>query len=207
VKRVPLNHLLPALSCHVRDVMLRYAAPNCCIATTAVLKRAMTHFHYTSTPVPVELFVENAEMMRAVDSGAVIPTTEPEREEWFEMNKAYAIGVTRNSPGDFAGHLVLAIPGILIDASLNQCDRPLWNIRLPKMATIRTIPEFYEGKALACVMNGSRVTYRKIIDSAWRTAPDWTSELHYREALNLILKRTEVTLVEHGESGTYPIDP
>lgn len=182
-----LSDLLDRLAPVVREEIRRDFLPNCCIATAAILRRVFRHFRFMSSPVPVEVVVRNPRMVELYRRGNV---PGGDLDLWFRATGAYSVGAVRESFGGFAGHLVTQVQDVLVDASLDQCNRPDHGIELPSFMVTNIAPGFEMGRSQAGIVNGCEVLMSRLRgDSTWRTAPDWTNEDRARRAVNAIIER------------------
>jgi hypothetical protein len=190
-----LSDLLDRLAPVVREEVRRDFLPNCCIATAAILRRVFRHFRFDSSPVPVEVAVRNARLVELLRRGCSVPADPDRMHHWFKSTGAYSVGITRDSPnpflgGGFSGHLVTRVADVLVDASLDQCNRPQHGIKLPPFIVTNIALDFEAGKAQAGFVDGCEVIFQRLRgDNTWRTSPDWTNEDRARRAVNAIIER------------------
>lgn len=190
-----LSGLLDRLAPAVREEIRRDFAPNCCIATAAILRRVFRHFRFEALPVPVEVVIRNRRMVELLKRGVKVPGDPARMREWFKATGSYSVGITRESPtpfkgGGFSGHLVVRVQDVLVDASLEQANRPQWNLAVPPFMVSNIAPGFMEGKTQVGGVNGCEVAYTLLTgDSTWRSSPDWTDEDRARRAVNAIIAR------------------
>jgi hypothetical protein len=198
-----LDRRLQALAPIVREEILKDFAPDCCIATAAILRRVFRHFHFDTTPIPVHVFVFNAAYLKLRASGVPFPDDADELRALFDRTGAYSMGVTEESalvggPGKWAGHMLTLVQDVLVDASLDQFNRPQHNIVLPSFITVPARTAFLEYRSqLAGTSNGCEIVYKRTRDNAWRSAPDWTNESRARRAVNAIIGRVDSAWRRH----------
>jgi hypothetical protein len=207
--RPPLPVLLAALKPVVRTEMLKQFTPDCCIATCRILQHVFTFFGYKSEPLPVSAYIYNKAMVDLLCTGVELPTEPPARRELFDRTGAWGIGITQQSadigapvPGRrFGGHVVLRVMNTLVDASLQQADRPDKGIALPPMLAFSPKePVFFSqkrfrGKRCGVGVNGCEIVYERLSDYSFRQAPDWTRKGQpYGQVTHSIVMRTSARL-------------
>jgi hypothetical protein len=195
-----LESMLARLAPVVREEMLKIAAPNCCIATVAVLCRVFRHYGFKARPLPVAVIIRNRKMVEAVAKGMAIPDDPKALRAWMEATGSWSLGIVPESALEsamrgyaaFGGHLVCHVQDVLVDASLDQASRPERDIVLPPFLATAARADFLEGrKALVGKVNGCEVTYRTLRTAEWRKSADWTEERRYRPTVNAIIERTQ----------------
>lgn len=181
-KRRPLANLLKTLAPVARKTLLHYYAPNCCIATCAALAKVFALYGYKATPLPVEVHIFNPAMAKVILAGQQPVVRDPAWRRWMDLTGAYSIGIAPASRhlsaargiDAFGGHLVLLVKGMMIDASVQQAERPAFKIVLPDMVAIPFPQTLLRGGALSLRdANGMLMVYRRITDYSFLTAPDW----------------------------------
>jgi hypothetical protein len=196
-----LELLLTRLAPVVREEMLKVAVPNCCIATVAVLRRVFRHHGFEARGVPVAVTIRNRKMLEALAKGIPIPDDPKALHKWMEATGSWSIGILPESALEsrargydaFGGHLVCHVQDTLVDASLDQANRPEHDIKLLPFIAVETSPEFLAGKQmLVGKVNGCEVTYRPLRTSEWRKSADWIEERRYRATVNAIIERAKL---------------
>jgi hypothetical protein len=125
---------------------------------------------------------------------------EPKPEElrhWCETTGAWSVGVgyaeAEKRINGWPGHLVAYLPQhrILLDASVDQANRPVRGIILPPVLTVPNIPSrFLNGDTrLVGSFNGMFLEYRHVPNETFRTTKDWTEYWRIKDAVKRILKR------------------
>jgi hypothetical protein len=196
--------LLDALSPVVRPAMLEEFTGNCSIATCRVLRRVFARFGYDAVPMPCAVYIYNAAMMKLFDNGMRIPEDMKERRRFLDLIGAWGVGIVPESarisetPG-FGGHVVLSVERMLIDASLQQVNRPDKNLMLPAFLAFEPTPRFLgepRGQEIAVTLNsGDAITYKRITDYSFRTAGDWLRDGQpYSDVLKKIVRETRERL-------------
>jgi hypothetical protein len=193
-----LSDLLARLEPVVREEMLKVAVPNCCVATVAVLCRVFRHYGFEPRGLPVKVMVQNPKMVKLLASGVRIPEGYEAERRWFKETGAYSLGIVPESALQsrmrgyeaFGGHLLCHVQDVLVDASLDQVNRPQHGIVLPPFIAVQVSGQFLSGDGMLLgKVNGCEVQYRPLRDASWRSAPDWKNERRYRETVNAILER------------------
>jgi hypothetical protein len=188
-----LDRLLESLAPIVRDEILKDFAPDCCIATAAILRRVFRHFHFETTPIPVYVNIFNAAYLKLRRTGVPFPDDPTELRELMDRTGASAVTITEFAhPGKWPGHMLTLVKDILVDASLDFCNRTEHNITIPAFMTMPAHSPFLEFRSqLARTVNGCEIVYRRSRDKAWLGNPDWTSESRARRAVNAIIGRVD----------------
>jgi hypothetical protein len=192
-----LHSLLARLAPVVREEMLKVAAPNCCIATVAVLRRVFRHYRFEARAVPVTVIIRNRRMVEAIAKGMPIPDDPRRLHEWMEATGSWSVGIVPESAQVvdypcYGGHLLCHVQDVFVDASLDQANRPQYGIVLPAFIGVTSNPEFLAGRQmLQGTMNDCEVTYRPLRDASWRRSADWMDAARYRSAVNAIIERTK----------------
>lgn len=182
----------------VRGEILREFTPDCCVATCNILRTVFAHYHFDATPLAVKVIINNAQFVKAREAGERIPSGEDKDElhRWMDKRGAWSLGIVPES-GDgktrFGGHLILRLQGVLVDASIDQCNRPEKGIVLLPFLVMPARPDFLNGTAsLAGKSHDVELIYTVLKgDHSWRSAPDWTDKVRCRGAVNRILERLE----------------
>jgi hypothetical protein len=203
---VRLARLLARLAPIVREEMLKVCVPNCCIATCAVLKRVFKAEGFEARALPVAVIISNRKMVEALARGESIPQADAEIRAWMDRLGAWRLGIVpeseleslaRGYPG-YGGHLVLTVQNLIIDASIEQANRPEKAIVLPRFFVSEVSPQFLRGEGMMVGnMGDCEVVYRPLRDNKWRKSIDWTDERRYRETVNAILWRVRAPLEAH----------
>jgi hypothetical protein len=188
-----LDRLLESLAPIVRDEILKDFTSDCCIATAAILRRVFRHFHFETSPIPVYVNIFNAAYLKLRGTGVPFPDDPAEMRELMDRTGASAVTITESvHPGKWPGHMLVLVQDILVDASLDFCNRPEHSITIPPFMTMRAHPPFLEFRSqLARMVNGCEIVYKRSHDKAWLSDPDWTSESRARRAVNAIIGRVD----------------
>jgi hypothetical protein len=188
-----LDRLLDTLAPIVRDEILKDFAPDCCIATAAILGRVFRHFHFDTTPIPVYVNIFNAAYLKLRRMGVPFPDDPAELRELMDRTGASAVTIAESGhPGKWPGHMLVLVQDVLVDASLDFCNRPEHSITIPPFMTTPARPTFLKYRSqLASTVNACEIVYRRSHDYSWRSAPDWTNESRARRAVNAIIGRVD----------------
>jgi len=200
-----LLDLIDALAPVVRRAMLGKFTSNCCIATCRVLRRAFQHFGYEPEVLPVSVYIYNSAMARLLLAGIPFPEDARDKQRFFAISGAWGVGILPSSSGvsrypAFGGHLVLRVGRTLIDASIEQAQRPAKSIMLPQLLSVDPEPAFFRGpaagqKAECTLSNGVVVVYERLYDYSFRSSPDWKRVgTPYVEILHKIIVETKQML-------------
>jgi hypothetical protein len=200
MRKRDLPDLIRSLGPVAYATLLEAYRPDCCIAAAAILTRVFAEYGYRAEPVSVSLEVYNAAMMKLLEKGVEIPpTSEPERRAMlFDLTGAWGVGVIpglnrdlRGRPG-YAGHLVLRVKQYLVDATIQQAQRPQKQIVLPALLATPHAEQLLRQGRVTLAVNGCAVRYARIDDQSYRVAPDWQRRSKpYPETVRKILARLE----------------
>lgn len=177
MKQPTLEQLLGAMEPVVRRTMLRRFNSDCCIATCKIMQTIFAEYGFRAEPFPVSVYIHNAKQFELIKNGTL-----PDSGEEREALGAWAVGLVAggkvpNGRQGFGGHLVLHVEGMLIDASLQQADRPERAITLPPLLAVPAEPGFFgrraKGQQMAGIVNGCMVVFKRIENEGWRSAPNW----------------------------------
>lgn len=191
--------VLDAMQPVVRREMLKEFTPDCCIATTRVLKRALAVFGIEAEPVAVGVRIYNAAMRRLLNR-APLPTDPRKKERLLALTGAWGIGICPHGNEErFGGHLVLRVGSLLVDASLQQAERPNKGILLDPLVVAKPHPAFFApkqyGEEFGIDIHGCLVVYERIRDESFRRAPDWLrTGSPYTDVLRGIVSATKERL-------------
>jgi hypothetical protein len=202
-----LPELLTALAPVVRPAMLEHFAPNCCIATCRTLRRALQHFGYEPEPIPCFVFLYNAAMVKLLAAGMQFPDDRRERTRLFELFGAWGVGILPESGdlvsargGGYGGHVVLRVRRLLVDASIQQVERPDKKLFPPTFITCEPADEFFAfpGRRHELVLQDeSHLVYQRSADYSFRYGSDWQRQgSPYVEVLSKIIRETKARLEE-----------
>jgi hypothetical protein len=209
--RTPLQELTDALAPVARSVMLEHFTPNCCVATCRVLRRVFQHFDYDAEPVPCFVYAFNAAMVKLLSTGIRFPEDQKERSRFFALFGAWGVGIipassAGNEKTHFGGHVVLRVNRLLIDASLQQVDRPEMKLHVPALIAAEPAQEFFlpaHGQRFEHnLRSGTQIVYQRSANYSFRFAPDWQRKgSPYVDAISKIINETKARLGERRAYG------
>ena len=179
-----------------RPVLREYMTASSCIASTRVTLDVLHHFGLHGTPVPVVAIVLNPPAARLMYELGRYP--EPEEQEpvggWI-VSVGYPKPPEEVAPDDWNGHLAAGVvmadgTPYLVDASIDQADRPARNIALPGVMVGPVSAEWLDCKQelVAMTPDGCHVVYSHRPDAPpYEVSPDWANRNRYaRPTLQLI---------------------
>ena len=182
----------------MRQEILADFRKDSCIASTRILIDVMKEFDVRVRPLPVTAVIGNGPMARRVEKEGW-PDNVETTIKWGEEDGSYCLGIGFGGdpePGKFPGHLVGITSHYLIDLSIDQADRPQWNIIVPPI--LRALePGFVIGKSrLVCkgYDDNEEVTGFVVYDAqpwntSYKSAPDWKLIDRTRPVTQRIIKR------------------
>jgi hypothetical protein len=170
-------------------------APQCCIAAAAILTRIFDIYGYRATVIPVSVMIVNAQMAKILKQGIEIPDDPEKRAMFFDVTKAWGVGICPASAineATYGGHLLLRVKEFLVDTTIKQAERPLKFIHLPEMIVCDMAHNLCTRGYLSLAIGSCVVTYTRIQDESYRTAPDWRRRATpFPETVRKIIQRVE----------------
>jgi hypothetical protein len=175
-----------------------------CIASTRVTIKVLEHFHIDAFPITCRVRVYNKAFIDALHNGALPhKVSNKELEEFCKATGAHSVGIGCLNEGEKLigpGHLVTFVPrlNLLIDASIDQADRPEKNIKLPSVFVANVNKAFLSGKEpleydiLAGSKHSTTVIYERTFlpSKTYKMSSDWTrtdrTKRATREVINYI---------------------
>lgn len=137
------RHDYARIAYRVRAAVIEKFQRDTCILTVAVLCDLLAQQGITAHPLKVRALGVNDAFMKLLAREGRMPETQEDRDRWYKDRGAYSVGIGfglipgREETG-WNGHLVATIPPAvadqdrewwLIDASLDQIDRPIHHIQ------------------------------------------------------------------------------
>jgi hypothetical protein len=171
-----------------------------CIGSTRVVSRVLKHFGYVVKPFPCIAAVYNKPYADALMAGRTPPDEPAARERWLDLLGAWSVGVGAKGPGqeNAVGHLVAVLPEHLrmVDASLDQCNRPHKGIFMPPCVVAQISEKFLAGEEkLEYAHHGCRVVYEATPnENQWRVSSNWTNKAQTKRAMKAIIRYIEAGL-------------
>jgi hypothetical protein len=192
--RGPARPFLPRLAEVVREELqigTRYR-PDCCIAATRALIDVLDYFRLTARPLSVIATVFNPAMSERIEREGM-PTLEEAERDWFPRGcYSLAVGIGDPEPGKWPGHLVATLGGkVLIDLTLDQANRPQYDIVLPMPIVAPLSPGFLtEEGQMAGLVNGCRIIYEaRPADRSFERSNDWKSRKRHHAVVAAAIRR------------------
>lgn len=191
-----LEAVLERLKTVAREEIVRVIRqPNTCIATSRILQAVLENFKFQSDPVATKLTACNriqAEIFAAIGGRDNADLATLEQKEQWQREGAWATAISPETeaanapmaaPG-WNGHLVLRAEGMLVDGSIEMCNKPEKGLVLPKLLWVPVDSDWDKpyGLVIQRMENGCEVTYEKLNDDSWRTSSDWTEPFERRMA-------------------------
>jgi hypothetical protein len=198
-----LPELIDALTPVVRPAMLEKFEPNCCIPTCRILRDVFARFGYAAEALPCAVFIQNAAMLEYYAS-TVPEEEEEERVRVYARLGAWRIDVMPNSNKSrgFEGHVVIRVEQMLVDASLQQVDRPVKKIFMPPLLAFEPGEAFFDkpsGQGVVGIVNGCSVAYQRLTDYRFHNSPLWLDDgWPYSDVHKKIVRQTQARLGYYG---------
>lgn len=179
-----------------------------CIATTRVVVNVFQHFGFEAGPLHVEATVWNPAWVDAIGRGEEPPyqSGEDVLNRWMDERGAWSVSTVGASKDEPVRHLVAYVPALpgLIDASIDQCNRPERNIDLPHaVGFIITPEELSLGGRWQVDANGCWIEYSRVLDDreAWRSSSDWVGNAGTAAVQSALIRLVERALVHKAVAG------
>jgi hypothetical protein len=176
-----------------RPEILRDFRADSCIASTRITIRVMREFGIFAEPLSVIFIVGNAEWRRRIIENQE-PWPDPKDiYKWCEMTGAWSVGVGngRKREGGWPGHLVAYLPkhNFIIDASIDQANRPAKGIILPPVLIAQISPRFAAGEiALESTSKWMYLQYACAPNELFRLSKDWTEFQRIKPVVKRIMR-------------------
>jgi len=181
-----------------RREMRKYFTASSCIATTRVVVDLFEHFGFGAAPLHVDTSVWNPAWVSALRCGdqPSYSLSKEATDRWMDERGAWNIGTNEAAMDEPVRHLVAYIPALscVIDASIDQFNRPARKINLPKCVRFSIEPESlnrnYEWRIQR---NGCWIHYSRVLDDrgAWRLSSDWTGNAGIAAVQGALIRRVE----------------
>ncbi len=198
-----LRALIDRLAPVAYPTMREEYRPDCCIAAAAILIRVFKECGYEAEPVPVTVEVYNEAMVKLLESGNPLPSDLERKRLLLDLTGAWGVAIApadtpvvsplrdqrRPLGGGYGGHLLLRVNEYLIDATIQQAERPEYQIKLPPMIVACHAERLMRDGKLFLEVGTCHVVYRRITDESYREATDWKRTKPFRQTVNKILQR------------------
>lgn len=165
-----------------------------CIASTAVGIDVLTHFGVLSEPFPVRTSCFNGRFVARIEAGHPWPRG-LEVHQWAEEDASYSVGIGfgTGQPGKWAGHLVIiAEKQYLIDLSIDQASRPLYNMSFEPLA-VRVDEKFLSGSVPLVFKYEDGIIKIEPLpgNDGYLASPDWTFAGRRRKIIGNVVAKME----------------
>lgn len=133
-----------------RPIIRQHFSADSCIASTRIVCAALAQLDIKAEPRVVDVLVFNNSYGHMIDSGEN-PADSETFARWQAEHGAWAVGVgaerwSESDGTDWPGHLVVVTRDrVMIDAALDQCDRPARNIEAPPVMAVKATRGFLAG--------------------------------------------------------------
>lgn len=183
-----LNEFLDDLIEVARPEILTVLKPDSCIGSTRIGIDVLTYFGIKAIPVPVRIFVLNAEANRILEEtgsyeelakAVAVPTKDDEGGPWT-MGIGAPDTIPRpdgEDPNKWAGHLVIGLPeqSVIVDLSMDQASRPHKGLDLKCMwydidSRWWDLPDSEQRLSLP---GGGVAGVQHLDDESYRKSPNW----------------------------------
>jgi hypothetical protein len=180
-----------------REIRKYFDAPSC-IATTRIVVNLFEHFGFEAAPLHVDTSVWNPAWVNALRCGdqPSYSLNKEATDRWMDERGAWHIGTNDAAMEEPVRHLVAFIPALscVIDASIDQFNRPARKINLPKCVRFSIAPESLNSVHTWRIQrNSCWIYYSRVLDDrgAWRLSSDWTGNAGTAAAQSALIRRVE----------------
>lgn len=176
-----------------RPVILDYFAPNCCVAATAITIGVFRALGIPARPCTCRVSIFNRAYVDRSQREGRIPQGLEETRAWCADGVSWAVGVgygADSGEGGWPGHLMAVVAGsVLVDASIEQANRPQKDIVLPPVLAVPAPADFLLERSRFYLhsTDGGLVIYEPLADRSWRRAPDWVHRDRHERAIERIV--------------------
>lgn len=182
---IKLQVILKVIARVGRIAILQDFRKDSCIASTRVMTRVLDHYGFHAEPKHVKVIIFNKVMLEYWNKGQVPNRETQEFRDFCDSTGAWSVGLGYEQPGQKpVGHVVAVLPEemIMIDASLDQANRPHKSIELPCPFITGIGSQFLAGES---------VSEYQCPEGVVRYIPDFENQT-YKESLDwLVLQRTD----------------
>jgi hypothetical protein len=187
-----VRHVVSVFAGCARAEILRLFLPNSCVASTRITIDVMTAFGLTARPLEVAATVHNSAYLLA-EAAKGGPLTDDEERAAFQISQALTLELGHEkSPDGIGGHVVTIVDNaFLVDASLDQANRPEYRISLPSVF-VGDMDNPLPGPAVAFryLVRDCGLEYRaRKVERDFRSSADWKESPESREVVARIVAR------------------
>jgi hypothetical protein len=158
-----------------------------CILATRVAIETARYFGIQAVPLPVKLIAYNADFARHVAAKFADVEDRTKPQTWGDSSWSVGIGYGKPyEPGKWDGHLIAVGTGCFADFSIQQAERPQYNI-----ITGKALVGPWHGEQMWKAENetGTVIEYYRLMNTgAWRNAPDWRDEKRRRKVVGQLIR-------------------
>jgi hypothetical protein len=194
-----LRRILWVIRDHGRAEILKEFRLDSCIGSTRVVCKVLDHFGYRAVPFGAKVHVYNPVMTKAMARGIKFPDSgSPELHRMLDLIGGWSVGLGETPvDADPVGHLVALLPKekLIVDASLDQANRPQKQIELPPVLIAHVDDDFIAGKSPDTLMyNGCKLVYHaEPGNTVYKQSGDWNIPNRTKHAIKAIIKLVEET--------------
>ena len=172
-----------------RPEILKEFSVDSCIISTAIGIEVLSRFGVIAEPLPVRTVVFNKPFADRIKRGE--NPYKSDLAEWTKQDNSYSLGIGYGfpQPNKWAGHLViLAEKKYLIDLSIDQANRPQYDISLEPYCMVinhedlSKKPIYFETRS--CV-----VGIELLSNNGYLASPDWIFATRRSKTIKNILKK------------------
>lgn len=169
------------VACLAKPILLRHFSKDSCINTTRVLLEVFRALGIPAEACSVRVQLYTAGYIAMAEAKGRMPRTREEMMEWTDHPDVYSLGIGYGGidvdPKAWCGHLAIRIGDGLLDATLDQADRPERGLILPSVLQLEEMPpEFWMGDTPVAnkMSNGCVVRYEHVPRSnGYLASPAW----------------------------------
>jgi hypothetical protein len=195
--RPTLEQVLSGIQAVTRKEMVSDFVENSCIASTRVVVNVLKHYGYDALPFPCQVYVYNKTFKEHLEAGKKLFQGDA-LIEWCKLTGAWSVGIGVYDPEKHfreTGHLVALIPGhnILVDASIDQANRPQHGIHLPQVLIAGELTDGFKAgvEDLSLTHNDCLLVYHPTDNDIYKIAPDWLKQGRVNRIVRAVRRQIE----------------
>lgn len=193
IESIVIEEILERYAEIARGEILKEFGIESCIGSTRITVEVMKKLKVPVKPLVTKLYATNIVMAKLIEEhGYPDPET---LDRWVEEHGAHSIGLgygppTPDDPG-WDGHLVAFVGGrYVVDAAVDQVERPEKNIHVPDVLVAHPESGFIVGKKPMIVwLPAAMLRYEVMVppDLGYKDSPNWRKRYQTQPAVERIL--------------------
>jgi len=177
-----------------KSTFRRWFPDDSCIYCTKVLFEVFRALGIAAEAVAVRVRIYSPGFVSRFHREGRMPESAEEAHSWHSEPGVWSVGIGYGGGGvvpkhKWPGHLVLRSGSTLIDATLDQINRPEHGIVMPDMLRLAPVPEaFWRAEdLLSAEINGCQVVYEaRPRNNSYVGSPAWSGQSHCGDAVGVV---------------------